>query len=55
MTNSGVSVDGTDVTAVNFSTYFKADGSGTLTAVPELSSAALLGLGGLAQILRRRK
>ena len=30
-------------------------GAGTLTAVPEPSSAALLGLGGLALIFRRRK
>jgi len=38
----------------DFTDHFNVNGS-TLTAVPEPSSAALLGLGGLALILRRRK
>ncbi len=42
----------------SFSDHFTTSGTGadyTLTSVPEPSSAALLGLGGLALILRRRK
>lgn len=55
MTTAGVAVDGTLVTAGNFANFFNVDQTGTLTAVPEPSSTALFGLGGLALILRRRK
>ena len=52
----GASVDGTEVTDANFGDFFELSTDGlTLTAVPEPSSAALLGLGGLALIMRRRK
>ncbi|BDS07982.1 hypothetical protein NT6N_30220 [Oceaniferula spumae] len=54
-----ISVGGTDITDANFGDFFVVtpDGSGgsSLTLVPEPSSTALLGLGGLALILRRRK
>lgn len=54
-----VSVGGVQVTEENFSSIFKVTSDGgtgsSLTLVPEPSSAALLGLGGLALILRRRK
>ncbi len=49
-------VNGIEVTAANIDTLFTFSGStATATAVPEPSSTALLGLGGLALILRRRK
>lgn len=52
----GASVDGVVVNETNFDTFFETSNNGlTLTAVPEPSSAALLGLGGLALIMRRRK
>ena len=38
-----------------FTDFFAVDASGNLAVVPEPSSAALLGLGGLALIMRRRK
>ena len=57
--NTGVlSKDGANVGTFAQNFTFTENGSaaaGTLTAVPEPSSAALLGLGGLALILRRRK
>ena len=57
--NGSVTVDGTVLTAANFANFFvvteNVGGGSTLTTVPEPSSAALLGLGGLALILRRRK
>ena len=51
-TNGNLTVDGGQTG--NFSDNFQVSGA-TLTVVPEPSSAALLGLGGLALILRRRK
>ncbi len=49
-------VDGVQVTAANKATLLSGAGSTvTALAVPEPSSTALLGLGGLALILRRRK
>ncbi|MGJ8656174.1 MAG: PEP-CTERM sorting domain-containing protein [Akkermansiaceae bacterium] len=57
----GVSgVGGVEITDLNFADYFLVTpngggGGSTLTLVPEPSSTALLGLGGLALILRRRK
>ena len=57
--DTGVTFGGTQVTAGNFGTLFNVTGAGTagstITAVPEPSSTALLGLAGLALILRRRK
>ena len=54
-----INVGGTDITASNFGDFFvvtaNSGGGSTLTLVPEPSSAALLGLGGLALIMRRRK
>jgi hypothetical protein len=51
-TNGNLTVNGGQTG--DFSDNFQVTGS-TLTTVPEPSSAALLGLGGLALILRRRK
>lgn len=56
-----ISVGGTDITDANFADFFvvTANGSGSslalIAAVPEPSSTALLGLGGLGLLLRRRK
>lgn len=62
VTNTGdgtATVGGTAITAGNFTDYFEvtpiSGGGSTLTLVPEPSSVALLGLGGLALIMRRRK
>jgi len=56
----GTKVNGFEVTDAVNGKYIEFTGSNTagslvLKAVPEPSSAALLGLGGLALILRRRK
>jgi len=51
----GFTVSGIDTNANNRVRIGGADFSYTITAVPEPSSAALLGLGGIALILRRRK
>ena len=47
-TLDGIDIDGTNINRFNIS-------GGTITTVPESSSTALLGLGGLVLILRRRK
>jgi hypothetical protein len=46
---------GTDLTAGNISVRIGAVGVTQITAIPEPTTTALLGLGGLALILRRRK
>lgn len=54
--SNGFLLDGTAIDATSFANNFEVSGDGTtLTLVPEPSSTALLGLGGLALILRRRK
>ncbi|MFK7911369.1 MAG: PEP-CTERM sorting domain-containing protein [Akkermansiaceae bacterium] len=54
-----ISVGGTDITDANFGNFFVVTanngGGSTLALVPEPSSTALLGLGGLALLFRRRK
>ncbi|WP_346189454.1 PEP-CTERM sorting domain-containing protein [Rubritalea halochordaticola] len=50
-----LTVGGVQINDSNFDDYFTVNGTGTLTAIPEPSSSALLGLGGLALIMRRRK
>lgn len=53
-----IRVNGADVSAGLITDYFDVSADGktiSLAAVPEPSSAALLGLGGIALILRRRK
>ena len=54
-----IDVAGTPIDDTNFSDFFlvtpDGDGGSSLTLVPEPSSGLLLGLGGLALILRRRK
>ncbi len=56
---NGISVNGSDQIVISFdagsSTNVQHINAIELTAVPEPSSTALLGLGGLALILRRRK
>ncbi|MBT7170536.1 MAG: PEP-CTERM sorting domain-containing protein [Phycisphaerales bacterium] len=55
MTAGDVSVDGEDITADNFSTYFNVDENGTLTMVPEPATMSLLALGGMAMLKRRKR
>ncbi len=55
-TLAGSTFDGVDITTANFSDNFVVDGNTlSLAVVPEPSSTALLGLGGLALMLRRRR
>lgn len=55
-TGSGdIWVNGTRVTLANKNNYFTTTDNLTFTAIPDPSTTALLGLGGLALILRRRK
>ncbi len=51
--SSGATLDGVDIDSGNIDQFNISGGS--ISAVPEPSSAALLGLGGIALILRRRK
>lgn len=52
---SSITTNGTDAAVTIFNNNGGSNYSATFTVVPEPSSAALLGLGGLALILRRRK
>ena len=54
LTSGNYSLDDTTITGAVFDANFQVVGN-TLSLVPEPSSAALVGLGGLALILRRRK
>jgi len=51
--DSGATYNGVDIDASNISNFSIQDGS--ISAVPEPSTGALLGLAGITLILRRRK
>ena len=55
LTGAGVTLDGVAIDAGNFDDNFIVSGTTLTLAVPEPSSTALLGLGGLALLARRRK
>ncbi|MBK1855309.1 PEP-CTERM sorting domain-containing protein [Verrucomicrobiaceae bacterium 5K15] len=56
ITTGNYTLGGVDITEISFDEDFVVTGNTlSLVAVPEPSSAALLGLGGLALIMRRRK
>jgi len=57
-TDGNIKLDGNTLDAIGFASNFNVSADGktlTLLTVPEPSSTALLGLGGLALLLRRRK
>ena len=56
--SSGVTLDGVAIDATVFADNFGVNGDGALvltTAVPEPTSAVLLGLAGIGMVVRRRK